>query len=148
MTKSRITPRLRRIVRERARGQCEYCRSQMSFSTHDFSIEHIVPLQKGGESTLGNLALACQGCNNFKFTKTKALDSISEVQTPLFHPRRDNWDYHFAWNHDFTRIVARTSTGRVTIEVLRLNRESLLNFRRVLYAAGKHPPPDIEEPTA
>ncbi|MCP4657958.1 MAG: HNH endonuclease [bacterium] len=41
----------------------------MSFSTHDFSIEHIVPIQKGGESTLDNLALACQGCNNFKFTR-------------------------------------------------------------------------------
>jgi len=145
MTKSRITHRQRRIVRERARGQCEYCRSQMIFSTHDFSIDHIVPIQKGGGSTLDNLALACQGCNNFKFTKTEAPDPISEIQVPLFHPRRANWHDHFVWNHDFTRILGRTPTGRVTIEVLRLNRENLVSFRSVLYAAGKHPPPELEE---
>lgn len=117
----------------------------MRFSTHDFSIEHIVPKQKGGESTLDNLALACRGCNNFKFIKTEAPDHVSEVLVSLFHPRRDLWHDHFVWNNDFTRILGRTPTGRVTIEVLRLNRESLVNIRSVLYAAGKHPPPEPEE---
>jgi hypothetical protein len=33
-----------------------------------------------------------------------------------------------------------TATGRATISVLQLNRETLVNFRRILGAAGEHPP--------
>lgn len=145
MTKSRIPHRLRKIVQARAGGQCEYCRSQMGLSTHDFSIEHVIPVHYGGTSTLDNLASACQGCNNFKFTKTEGLDPISGLIVPLFHPRRDNWHDHFVWNHDFTRVVGRTPTGRATIETLRLNRENLVNYRSALFAAGKHPPPELDE---
>lgn len=144
MTRRRVTSRQKRIVRERAGGLCEYCRSQISFSTHDFSVEHIVPLHRGGESTLDNLALACQGCNNCKYTKTTAPDPVTDKLTPLFHPRRDKWTDHFVWSDDSTRIVGRTPTGRATVEALQLNRESLLNFRNILYAAGKHPPPELE----
>ncbi len=32
-----------------------------------------------------------------------------------------------------------TPTGRATIEALQLNREGLVNLRRVLYAMGEHP---------
>ncbi len=142
MTGSRVTRRQKRIVRERAGGLCEYCRSQMRFSTHDFSVEHILPRHLGGKSTLDNLALACQGCNNCKYTKTTALDPVTEKQVPLFHPRKDVWSDHFVWSDDSTRIVGRTPTGRATVEALQLNREGLVNFRRILFAAGKHPPPE------
>jgi len=37
-------------------------------------------------------------------------------------------------------IIGLTPTGRATVEVLKLNREGLVNLRQVLYAAGKHPP--------
>ena len=33
---------LRQQVVERARGCCEYCRSEASYATHSFSIEHIL----------------------------------------------------------------------------------------------------------
>jgi len=142
MTPSRVTGRQKEIVRQRAGGLCEYCRSQMSFSTHDFSVDHIVPVHRGGESTLDNLALACQGCNNFKYTRTEAADPLSDRLVPLFHPRRHRWGDHFVWSHDSTRILGRTPTGRATIVALQLNRESLVNFRAVLFQAGKHPPPE------
>ncbi len=144
MKRPRVTSEQRRAVRERARGLCEYCRSQMRFSTHEFSVEHILPVQRGGESTLDNLALACQGCNNFKFTKTEAEDPLTKNQAPLYHPRRQRWSDHFSWSYDGTRIVGRSPTGRATVAVLQLNRECLVNFREVLYAVGKHPPSEVD----
>ena len=64
MSEKRVTAEQKQAVFERARGCCEYCRSQARFATQSFSIEHIIPRQLGGENTLDNLALACQGCNN------------------------------------------------------------------------------------
>lgn len=61
---------------------------------------------------------------------------------PLYHPRRDSWRDHFTWSNDFTLIVGLSATGRATVMALRLNRESLVNLRRLLGSTGKHPPPE------
>jgi hypothetical protein len=131
---------LREEVRSRARGCCEYCRSQERFATHAFSVEHILPLQAGGGDDQANLALACQGCNNHKYTKTESLDPATGTLVPLFHPRRQRWNEHFVWSYDFARILGLTPTGRATVETLRLNREGLVNLRAVLFELGEHPP--------
>lgn len=145
MAERSVGRRLKREVRERAREICEYCRSQESFAMQSFSVEHVVPLHAGGESVLDNLALACQGCNNYKQVKVEALDPVTETTAALYHPRRESWTEHFVWSHDFTRLVGLTPTGRATIAALRLNRRGLINLRRALYASGEHPPaePDL-----
>lgn len=89
-----------------------------------------------------NLALACQGCNNHKYTKSQGLDPATGSVVPLFHPRRQRWRDHFIWSADFTEALGITPTGRATVDALRLNREGLVNLRRLLYAAGEHPPPE------
>ena len=137
---------LRRLVEARAGRCCEYCRSQLRYATQPFSLEHIVPLARGGSSDAGNLALACQGCNNHKFTKVTGLDAASGATVPLYHPRRDRWRDHFAWNHDATLVLGLTPSGRATVEALQLNRAGLVTLRKVLYAAGVHPPPDVNAP--
>jgi len=76
MPESRLTQQQRQFIKQRANGCCEYCLSQAKFSPDPFSIEHIIPRSKGGTSDLDNLAIACQGCNNFKY-------SHSEGSTPL-----------------------------------------------------------------
>ena len=134
-----------RLVAERARGVCEYCRSQARFATHSFSVEHVVPVNAGGSDELENLALACQGCNNHKYTKTEARDPVSGALVPLFNPRLQLWRDHFLWSADFTRILGTTPVGRATVEALHLNRPGLLNLRELLCAAGKHPPLDSED---
>ena len=48
MRKSRVNLKQRRIIIERAQGCCEYCLSQANFSTQSLSVEHIIPLAKGG----------------------------------------------------------------------------------------------------
>jgi 5-methylcytosine-specific restriction endonuclease McrA len=142
MTKKRVSARLRRQVEERARGCCEYCRSQSRFATESFSAEHVIPGARGGETSLENLAHACQGCNNFKYDKTEGEDPLSGLRVPLFHPRRHRWREHFVWTENFTLIQGITAIGRATVDVLRLNRDSLVNLRHVLYILGEHPPGD------
>jgi len=81
----------RESVRYRAHGLCEYCRSQERFATQSFAVEHITPVQAGGSSDPDNLAFACQGCNNHKYTRIEAVDPVTAKVVALFHPRRDRW---------------------------------------------------------
>ena len=145
MPEKRVTDEQRQAVIGRARGCCEYCRSQARFAIQPFSVEHIIPRSRGGETALDNLALACQGCNNHKYTKTKARDPVTGDIVPLYHPRRQQWRDHFAWNEDFMLIVGLTRVGRTTVKALQLNREALVNLRQILYAAGEHPPAEISQ---
>lgn len=145
MTEKSVTTKQKQAVIDRAQGCCEYCRSQARFSTQAFSIEHIIPRSQGGKTILDNLALSCQGCNNHKYTKIEGHDPVSGEIIPLFHPRLQRWSEHFRWNEDFTIIVGITPTGRATVEVLHLNREGLVNLRRILYIMGEHPPEELWE---
>ena len=147
MSEGRVTAELKQQVIERAHGCCEYCRSQARFAIQPFSVEHIVPLSRGGATTPDNLALACQGCNNHKYNKTEDPDPVSGVNAPLFHPRRQHWRDHFAWSDDFTLVIGLTPTGRATVASLQLNREGVVNVRHILYSIGEHPPAEPDEHT-
>ncbi len=112
----------------------------MRYSPDPFAVEHIVPRVAGGGNDTSNLALACQGCNNLKFVSIEAVDPVTGVRVPLFHPRQQRWSQHFLWSQDTTVVVGRTPIGRATVERLRLNREGVVNLRRVLATIGQHPP--------
>ena len=140
MPERHVTAQQKQAAVDRAQGCCEYCRSQARFATQPFSVEHSKPRSQGGKTTLDNLALACQGCNNHKYTKTEGRDPVSGDIVPLYHPRQQRWYDHFTWNDDFTLIIGLTPTGRATVEALQLNREGIINLRRILYAMGEHPP--------
>lgn len=114
--------------------------SQERYSPDSFSVEHIVPLSKKGTNELDNLAFACQGCNNRKYTSIKATDPVTQADVRLFHPRLQSWSIHFAWSKDCTQVLGLTATGRATVETLQLNRSGLIELRKVLYAAKRHPP--------
>jgi 5-methylcytosine-specific restriction endonuclease McrA len=148
MAEDRVGPSLRREVADRARGCCEYCRSQERFAMQAFSVEHIDPRSRAGATAAANLAYACQGCNNHKYNRTHGTDPVTDEAVPLFHPRRQRWRDHFAWTPDGALIVGVSPIGRATVAVLRLNREGLVNLRRLLFAAGEHPPPEGDDPPA
>jgi hypothetical protein len=132
---------LRHTVERRAKGRCEYCQSPAKYATQRFALEHIIPRSQGGGTSLENLALACQGCNNHKYNKIKSGDPVTNQLVDLFHPRIQRWRDHFTWDERFERIIGLTATGRATVEALQLNRLELINLRRLLYAAGEHPLP-------
>ncbi len=45
-------------------GRCEYCHKH--YKPQELTMDHIIPLARGGTSTLGNLAVACKPCNASK----------------------------------------------------------------------------------
>ena len=47
-----------------ARGICHYC--DRRFSADELTMDHIVPLIRGGKTTKGNVAVVCKECNNKK----------------------------------------------------------------------------------
>lgn len=51
---------LKEKVRSRANGCCEYCFSQNKYSPDPFSVEHIIPVSKGGSDEMDNLAYSCK----------------------------------------------------------------------------------------
>jgi HNH endonuclease len=124
------------FVQKRAHHCCEYCKFPMSYSHDSFHIEHIIPLVLGGTNELINLALACDGCNSFKWGFIVGFDTITATTVSLFNPRQDIWNEHFAWNEDFSSIIGQTPTGRATVNLLQLNRSGLINIRRALVAFG------------
>ena len=138
--RKKIPAALRREVVGRAKGLCEYCRTDSDFSDSPFDVEHIIPLSENGATELGNLALACHGCNLKKSNKTKFFDAISQEFSILYNPRKDVWKKHFGWSEDYSIVVGLTPVGRVTVELLDLNRNGLVNRRKALYAIGRHPP--------
>jgi hypothetical protein len=140
MAEPRLTARQRATIVHRACGCCEYCWAQERFAPDPFSVEHIVPSAKGGAHALANLVYACQGCNGRKYISTEAIDPATGETVALYHPRQHVWADHFAWSDDYTLLVALTSIGRATVDKLQLNREGLVNLRRVLVTVGEHPP--------
>jgi hypothetical protein len=140
MSDKLIPAELRRLVNDRAKHCCEYCSTQARYSSDPFTVDHIKPRIFDGPTTEDNLALSCYGCNQHKSTTVSATDPATGSPAKLFHPRVHTWSEHFAWNEDFALMLGLTPTGRATIATLHLNRQGIVNMRRVLQAIGEHPP--------
>jgi 5-methylcytosine-specific restriction protein A len=50
--------------RKIAKGVCYYC--SRGVPPRELTMDHIIPIARGGKSTKGNLAAACKACNNKK----------------------------------------------------------------------------------
>jgi hypothetical protein len=96
-------------------------------------VEHIIPRKHGGGDDDQNLALACIDCNLAKSSNLAGIDPTTGQAAPLFNPRSQHWDEHFAWNG--TRLEGLTSVGRATIRVLNMNDDERLQVRM----AGTYP---------
>jgi hypothetical protein len=127
-------------VRTRANAACEYCRLPDRYLRISFEIEHIVSVQHGGSTALGNLAYACVRCNRHKGPNLAGIDrQTSRTKlVRLFNPRRHSWSYHFRW--DGPHIVGRTPIGRVTVELLAMNDLIRVALREELIEEGVFPP--------
>ncbi|MBX9703343.1 MAG: HNH endonuclease [Silvanigrellaceae bacterium] len=49
-------------------GMCYYCKNK--FPHKEFTMDHIVPLSRGGTTTPGNVVPACRPCNQTKGVDT------------------------------------------------------------------------------
>ncbi len=49
---------------EIARGICRFCGEK--FKSSELTMDHVVPISRGGKSTKGNIVPCCKECNNKK----------------------------------------------------------------------------------
>lgn len=116
------------LVRSRAQDRCEYCRMHQALQGATFHLEHVIPISKGGDSDLQNLAWCCPSCNLHKSNQTTALDPETKSSVQIFHPRNDQWFEHFKWD-EYT-LLGITPTGRATITLLKLNTPRRIAVRK------------------
>ena len=76
-------------------------------------------------------------CNLFKGPNLSGVDPLDNRIAVLFHPRRQHWTRHFAW--DGGHILGITRHGRATVAVLNLNQPTRVATRELLRAAGRWP---------
>jgi 5-methylcytosine-specific restriction endonuclease McrA len=132
-----ISAALRRRVRSRAEGRCEYCLLSDAAAYFRHEPDHIIAEKHGGETTAENLALACFDCNRFKGSDIATLDPESRRLVPLFNPRTQQWDGHLSVVDG--RVFPLTSVGRATVQLLRLNLPQRLEVRQILSTIQKYP---------
>jgi 5-methylcytosine-specific restriction endonuclease McrA len=62
--KARVLRKTRWWKQRLARGNCHYCGRR--FSADELTMDHIVPIIRGGRTTKGNVAAVCRECNHKK----------------------------------------------------------------------------------
>ncbi len=103
-------------------------------------IDHIQPIAKGGSDSEDNLCLACELCNQYKWTQMDGVDPQIGETVSLFNPRQQMWVDHFAWSSDGTEILGKTAYGQATVAALKFNNALAVTVRRNWVKAGWHPP--------
>jgi hypothetical protein len=103
-------------------------------------VDHVMPRAKGGSDAEDNLCLACELCNQYKWTKTEGLDPQTRETVALFNARQQKWYEHFTWSEDGTEIIGLTACGRATVVAFKLNNSIAVTVRRNWVRAGWHPP--------
>jgi len=64
------------------RGICYYC--EQKFSASQLTLDHVVPLARGGSSTPGNVVPACRECNLNKKLHTPVEQLFQQLEKNRF----------------------------------------------------------------
>ena len=76
----------RREIFLRDRYTCQYC----GRSSHDLTLDHVMPRHRGGQHTWENLVSACKGCNHRKAGRTPREAHMKLTREP-FQPRSNSY---------------------------------------------------------
>ena len=96
-------------------NRCGYCRTSVLVTGQPLTVEHIIPLARGGSSHEDNLWLSCRRCNEQKDIQIDGIDPETGERVPVFDPRRQAWREHFACSGDGTQVIGLTPCGRATV---------------------------------
>jgi hypothetical protein len=119
--------RLRRQVGNR----CVYGRTSVLVNGQPLTVEHIIPVTRGGPSHEDHWWLCCRRCNEHKDTQIDGIDRDTGERGPLFHSRRQAWREHFARSGDGTQAIGLTPCGRATGLALKLNNDGMVAALRL-----------------
>ena len=95
MPRNKIPDHIQQQVRSRASYLCEFCHANEQWQYVRFNIDHVIPFSLGGSDDFDNLTLACFHCNRRKTNRLATIDPESQVEVPLFNPRKDSWNRAF-----------------------------------------------------
>ncbi len=122
-------------------GKCAYCETK----TTDLQIDHYRPKDKYPwlANEWSNLLPVCEDCNNAKRNKfpidnrkvepeNKNAEILIKEEPIIINPEIDTAENHFYFNKGGL-IYGHTNRGRKTVDILDLNRASLIKERKKLY---------------
>lgn len=69
-----------------SKGLCHYCGKK--FKASELTMDHVIPLARGGTSTRGNCVPACKACNASKKLDTPVDDLFAQLEAE--RAKRDN----------------------------------------------------------
>lgn len=90
-TRQTFTEEKRLRVYHNYGGKCAYCSKHLDVCF--FTIDHVIPLAKGGTNEYANLALACLRCNQDKADGLELV--VREVNSEVGRDTRPNKSYWF-----------------------------------------------------
>ncbi len=61
-----------------SKGTCNYCGKK--FRASELTLDHVIPLARGGTSTRGNCVPACRACNTTKKLDTPVDDLFAQIE--------------------------------------------------------------------
>ncbi len=126
-------------LREEFGKACIYCRKPDSLGDLDaFGVDHYRPKKKypNLETDYSNLFYSCNTCNR---RKGEFWPTHTQVSNGQFVPNPCDYVMHQHLRSEPNGTVAAHSpAGTWTIDLLRLNEEERLNFRRAIIAALEH----------
>lgn len=96
---------IRKPLYEKYDGRCAYCGDLMKFE--DMTVDHIIPLAKGGQWEWENYHPCCIECNAYKADKTVE-EMRNEIEEQLLGIRPEQKTFHFA-----QRLMAEEATSVV-----------------------------------
>jgi hypothetical protein len=137
---SYVSPELRRVVRDRSHGICEYCLIHESDTFYGCHIDHIISEKHSGPTVPGNLAYACAFCNRAKGSDIGSIASSTTELTPFFNPQEDRWLEHFKL--DGVIITPLTPIAEATEAIFGFNKPERIEERQALERIGRFPPPE------
>jgi hypothetical protein len=140
MSVSHISAELRRLVRARAGGICEYCLIAEDDTHFGCAIDHIISEKHGGLTEAENLALACVFCNLAKGSDIGSFDQERGHLVRFFNPRTDRWADHFVIAGN--RIETRSPIGEATARILGFNVSDRILERQALLDLKRYPNAD------
>lgn len=131
MSRTYISTSLRRLVSDRAKNCCEYCLIPEILVLASHQVDHVIAEKHGGETIEKNLALSCSLCNQAKGSDIASIDPETSDTVRLYNPRQDIWQEHFYLDSKSGAIEPLSAIGRVTVNLLRMNRLGALPSRQI-----------------
>ena len=112
------------MVYNQYEGRCGICGEFVPFD--EFTIDHVIPLSKGGTNALKNLQCACKICNALK-QDSLSEDFLSKLEEIILYQMKTNYDAAL-WKKINT-IRRRRRMARIKQNCGRILKKSLQNRR-------------------